>query len=144
MIDWLQNFGTLLAVIGVVATAGVYLFTVSKRGRADIVRQDNSDLRSSNQELRVEKAGNDARIAEQVGIIKNLREVATQTPEVRQLIAATAEQQKLINQQHSDVIAKLSDLTEAIANMTAEFSKVVQAMALNTKAQEKNTAVREK
>lgn len=143
MIEWLQNFGTLLALLGVLASTGVYLYTISKRGRADVVRQDNVDLRASNQELRQNQAGHLATITSQADTIKNLREVATQTPEVKALLAATAKQQVIINTQHTDVIAKLSDLAEAISNMTAEFSKVVQAMAVNTKAQDTNTIARD-
>lgn len=118
------------------------MFGTAKRGRADIVRQDNADLRASNQDKVSKIAGLEATVAGQTKQIADLQSVATQTPEVKALLAATAKQQQIINKQHADVIGKLSDLAEAISNMTAEFSKVVQAMGVNTKAQDKNTAER--
>lgn len=125
-------------------TVGVYLYGTAKRGKADIVRQDNADLRASNQELRQNQAGHLATITQQADTIKNLREVATQTPEVKQLLAATARQQQVINKQHTDVIAKLADLAEAISKMTTEFSKVAANLTVNSKSQDANTASRGK
>lgn len=141
MVDW-KDFGAMLALFGTLTTIGVFLYGTAKKGKSDIIRQDNDDLRKSNQELRQNQAGHLATITQQADTIKNLREVATQTPEVKALLAATAKQQQVINQQHTDVIAKLADLAEAISNMTAEFSRVVQAMGVNTKAQNANTAER--
>lgn len=142
MIDWIKDFGAVLAILGALVTVGVFLYGTTRKGRADIIRQDNTDLRASNQELRQAQAGHLATITQQADTIKNLREVATQTPEVKALLASTAKQQQMINQQHSDVIKKLADLAEAISNMTAEFGRVVQAMGVNTKAQNANTAQR--
>lgn len=129
MIDWLKDFGAILAVLGVLVTTGVYLFTTAKRGRSDIVRQDNADLRASNQELRTEKAGYVATITQQTDTIKNLREVATQTPAVTQLIELTTKQQQITNKQHSDVIKQLSDLAKQMSKMTTEFSHIAEAIS---------------
>lgn len=136
MIDFLTNFGTLLAVLTILTTIGVYLYGTSKKSRADIIRQDNADLRASNNELRTEKAGYVATITQQTDTIKNLREVATQTPQVTQLLELTGKQQITINKQHADVIHQLSELAKEISKMTAEFSHVAKAMQKNTIAQE--------
>lgn len=144
MIEWIKDFGAILVVLGALVTVGVFLYGTAKKGRADVIRQDNADLRASNQELRQNQAGHLATITSQADTIKNLREVATQTPEVKALLASTAKQQAIINQQHTDVIAKLADLAEAISNMTAEFSKVAANLTVNSVAQDANTAMRGK
>lgn len=143
MIDWLQNFGTLLAVLGALASVAIYLYGTSKKNRSDIVRQDNADLRASNQDKSTRLAALEATVTSQNDTIKNLREVATQTPAVTQLIDATTKQQALINKQHGDVIREISNLAKRMADMTTEFGKVAQAMTVNTKAQEDNTTSRE-
>ncbi len=142
--EWFGDYGAILGLLTLMVLGGVYLFSVAKKGRADIIRQDNIDLRSSNQELRAEKAGHLATITQQADTIKNLREVATQTPAVTQLLELTSKQQSITNQQHSDVIKQLSDLTKQMSKMTTEFSHVAAAMTINTKSQNANTASREK
>lgn len=142
--DTLNNYGAILAILTLVLGAGIYLYGTAKRGRADIIRQDNADLRASNQELRQEKAGLLATTTQQADTIKNLREVATQTPAVTQLLEMTNRQQQITNKQHSDVIKEISNLAKRMAEMTTEFSKVAQAMAVNTKSQNSNMASRNK
>lgn len=142
--DLINQYGALLAVFALVLSGGVYLYSTAKRGRADIVRQDNADLRASNQELRTEKAGYIATITQQTDTIKNLREVATQTPAVTQLLEITSKQQAITNQQHADVIKQLSELAKQMSKMTIEFSHVATALGANTKAQDVNTASRDK
>lgn len=141
--EFLKQIGPILAILTPIIFVAVYGFSAVKKGKNDIVRQDNADLRASNTELRTEKAGHLATITSQADTIKNLREVATQTPEVKALLKATAEQQILINKQHTDVIAKLSDLATEISKMTAEFSKVATAMGKNTIAQNTSNHLRE-
>lgn len=126
-----------------VVGAAVYIYGTTKRGRTDIVRADNADLRSSNQELRTEKAGYLATIVQQTDTIKNLREVATQTPAVTKLLELTAQQQKITNTQHSDVIKQLSDLTKQMAKMTESFSNVAKELGKNTTSQDKNRVSRD-
>lgn len=139
----LNQYGSLLAIIALVLGAAIYLYGTSKKGRADIVRQDNADLRASNQELRTEKAGYVATITQQTDTIKNLRDVATQTPAVTQLLELTSKQQAITAKQHSQVIDNLSKLTEQMSKMTTEFSHVATAMSKNSTAQDKNRNSRE-
>jgi hypothetical protein len=137
------NYEFILTAFVLITGASVYLYGTTKKGRADIVRQDNADLRSSNQELRNEKAGHLATITQQTDTIKNLREVATQTPAVTKLLELTAYQQKITNQQHTDVIKQLSDLAKQISKMTASFGDVAMALGKNSTAQDKNRNSRE-
>jgi hypothetical protein len=138
-----NDYGAILTILTLFTGAAVYLYSTSKRGRVDIVRQDNADLRSSNQELRTEKAGYVATITQQTDTIKNLRDVATQTPAVTKLLELTAYQQKITNKQHIDVIKQLSDLTIQMSKMTESFSVVAQALGKNSTAQDKNRTSRE-
>jgi methyl-accepting chemotaxis protein len=140
----INDYGAGLGILALVIGAGVYLYGTAKRGRADIVRQDNADLRSSNQELRTEKAGFVATITQQSDTIKNLRDVATQTPAVTQLLDLTAKQQAITSVQHSEVIKQLSALTSQMSKMTAEFSHVATALQANSRAQEVNSKAQEK
>lgn len=125
----------LLGATTMLTLAGVYLYSTAKRGRGDIVRQDNADLRASNQELRTERAGYIATITQQTDTIKNLREVATQTPAVTQLLDLTSKQQQTTNKQHSDVIQQLSELAKQMSKMTTEVSA---AMRMYAESQQSN------
>lgn len=138
MIDF-NSISVIIAFLVGLVTVGVYLYGTASRGRADTIRQDNADLRASNQELRQNQAGHIATISQQTDTIKNLREVATQTPEIKELLASTAKQQIAINKQHAEVIEKLAHLAEAISNMTTEFSKVATNLATNSRAQRINS-----
>jgi hypothetical protein len=153
--DFLNQYGTILVIIGLVLGAAIYIYGSFKKGKSDIVRQDNADLRASLQDKVSKIAAFEATIISQTDTIKNLREVATQTPEVKELISLTLKQQQVINKQHADVIKQLSDLTKGIANMTTdlmteiskvvmEFSKASKVMAVNSIAQDNNTKSREK
>lgn len=128
MFEWINKFGAVLAVLTLLGGGFVYLYSTVKRGRQDIVRQDNADLRASNQELRNEKAGHIATITQQTDTIKNLREVATQTPAVTQLLEITGKQQVVTNQQHQDVIKQLSELAKQMSKMTTEFGHIATAL----------------
>ncbi len=142
--ELINQSGAVIGILTLFVGAGVYLFTIGKRGRADIVRQDNIDLRSSNQELRTERAGCLATIEQQADTIKNLREVATQTPAVTQLLTLTSKQQAITADQHTQVITQLTELTTEMSKLTKEFSHVATAIAKNSKAQRDNTLSREK
>lgn len=131
--ELINKFGAVLAIATLLVSGLVYLYSAVKRGRQDIVRQDNADLRSSNQELRNEKAGHIATITQQTDTIKNLREVATQTPAVTQLLEITGKQQVVTNQQHQDVIKQLSELAKQMSKMTTEFGHIATALGKERK-----------
>lgn len=120
--DTINKYGAALGIISLLLGALVYLFTTVKRGRQDIVRTDNADLRASNQELRNEKAGFIATITQQTDTIKNLREVATQTPAVTQLLELSSKQQVITQKQHSEVMTQLSHVAKEMSKMTAAIA----------------------
>lgn len=124
----INQFGAFIGVGTLVVLALVYLYSTARHGRQDIVRQDNTDLRASNQEMRTEKVGLEATIKEQRDSINHLREIATQTPAVTKLIEANTRMQKQTNEQHSQVITELSNLTGQISHLAGEFSKMVTAL----------------
>lgn len=138
MNNW-TDVGTLLAIITPITFVAIYGFSSVKKGKNDVLRLANKDLSDYNTVLLTEKARNEETVKQQAGQLLYLQSVATQTPEVKELIKATAEQQKLINKQHSEVIKQLADLAKEISKMTAEFSRVVEAMRLNTTAQDVNS-----
>lgn len=126
MVEFLKNFGTLLGVLGLLVTVAVYLYGTSRKGRQDIIRQDNTDLRASNQELRTEKAGYVATITQQSDTIKNLRDVATQTPAVTQLLELSSRQQAITQKQHGEVMEQLSHVATEMSKMTTAIAKAFQ------------------
>ena len=126
--DTLNNFGTIIGVAGLVITGLVSLFSMAKKGRQDIIRQDNADLRASNQEMRTEKAAQDAKIQEQQESIRYLKDVATQTPAVTKLLDMIGEQQKQSSQQHTEVISELSKLTGKISDLAGQFGILAKAL----------------
>lgn len=130
--ELINNYSGVLLVITLILGAGVYIYGTVKRGRTDIVRQDNADLRSSNQELRSEKAGYIATITQQSETIKGLREVATQTPAVTQLLEASSKQQAIAAKQHGEVIKQLSELAKEMSKMTGEFSRFTTVLQKNS------------
>lgn len=132
--ELINNFGALLAIITLFLGAAVYLYGTVKRGRADIVRQDNVDLRASNQDKSSKLAGLQATVEAQQREIKNLQNVATQTPAVTQLIEITTKQQALTNKQHGEVIKQLSELAKQMSKMTTEFSHIATAMVQATES----------
>lgn len=126
--ETINQFGAVLGIGTLVILALVYLYSTARHGRQDIVRQDNKDLRESNQEMRTQKVGDEATIKEQRESIAHLREIATQTPAVTRLIEANTKMQKQTNEQHAQVITELSNLTGQISHLAGEFSKMVTAL----------------
>lgn len=135
--DFINNFGGFLGLGTLIVLALVYLYSTAKHGRQDIVRQDNTDLRASNQEMRTQKIGDEATIKEQRESINHLREIATQTPAVTKLIEMNTSMQKQTNDQHIQVIQGLSDLTGQISNLATEFSMLAKAISSDYKARKK-------
>ena len=126
--DWINKFGAFLALATLLLLALVYLYSVAKKGRADIVRQDNVDLRASNSELRTEKVGLEATVKEQQESIRYLKDVATQTPAVTKLIDMIAKQQSQNADQHTQVIGELSKLTGKISDLAGQFGVLAKAL----------------
>lgn len=138
----LTSYATILGVGSLIVGAGVYLYGTARKGRIDYLRIDNDELRKSNGDRDVKIAGLEATVVEQSRQIADLQAVATQTPAVTQLIAATNSQQKLMIKQHTDVIKEISNLAKALSELTMEFSRVAYVMSANTVAQDKNTKSR--
>lgn len=128
MSDVINQFGAFIGIATVVILALVYLYSVTKKGRQDIIRQDNADLRASNQEMRTQKAADEATVNEQREAIHHLRDIATQTPAVTKLIEMNTRQQKQVTEQHMQVIGELSKLTGQISNLATEFSSLAKAI----------------
>lgn len=126
--EWINQFGAFIGIGTLVILALVYLYSTAKHGRQDIVRQDNIDLRASNQEMRTQKVGDEATIKEQRESIAHLREIATQTPAVTKLIEMNTRMNKQASDQHAQVIGALSDLTGQISALATEFSHLAKAI----------------
>lgn len=109
-----------------VIVGAVFLYSVGKRGRQDILRQDNADLRASNQEMRTEKVGLESTIKEVRAQNNQYREIATQTPAVTQLIDLIKEQQKLSSIQHTEVTSGLTKLTGEITKLARSIDATVK------------------
>lgn len=124
----INRFGAILGVATLVVLGLVYLYSVTKKGRQDIIRQDNADLRASNQEMRTEKAANDAKIQEQQESIRYLKDVATQTPAVTKLLDMIAVQQAQSAKQHTQVISELSKLTGKISDLAGQFGTLAKSI----------------
>lgn len=124
----LGQFGAVITIGGLLVLAFVYLYSTAKKGRQDIIRQDNADLRASNQEMRTEKAGLEATIKETREQNHQLRDIATQTPAVTKLIQMNTKQQEQINKQHTEVIAGLTKLTSELSNLVTEFAVLSKAI----------------
>ena len=117
MPDIINQFGALIGVGTLLVGGFVYLYSTAKRGRQDVIRQDNADLRASNQEMRSQQAGYMATIKANTETIDRLREIATQTPAVTKLIDMNNKQQELTNKQHNEVIRGLTELTMKIGEL---------------------------
>lgn len=129
--EFINQFGAIIGIATLLIGGFVYLYSTAKRGRQDIIRQDNADLRASNQEMRTEKAINETTIKEQHETIRKLQDIATQTPAVTKLIEMNTIQQRQLNDQHKQVITEISKLTSELGRLANEFSKM--AKALNAK-----------
>lgn len=129
-----NQFGGLIGLLALIIGAGVYLFGTAKRGRQDVIRQDNADLRASNQEMRTEKAGLEASVKEKEETIRGLRDIATQTPAVTKLIEMNTKQQTQLNIQHGQVIKQLSGLTGEISKLATQFANLAKVMNSEIKA----------
>lgn len=135
--ELINKFGAFIGIGGLLVLGFVYLYSTAKRGRQDIIRQDNADLRASNQEMRTLKAGADATIKEQVETIRKLQDIATQTPAVTKLIEMNTKQQDQLNKQHQQVIQSLSDLTTQMSGLATEFSGLAKAITGSYKTRDK-------
>lgn len=123
MWEWINKAGALVGFLALLIGAIVYLYGTGKRGRQDILRQDNDDLTKSNTLLRTEKVANEATIASQAEALKSLRDIATQTPAVERLIELITKQQMTAAEQHTTVIHELSSLTGKISELAKAISK---------------------
>lgn len=119
--DTLSKWGGIITLAGLLVVGFVYLYSTAKRGRQDILRQDNADLRASNSELRNEKTGHEATIDQQKEAIHNLRDIATQTPAVTKLI-------EMNTKQHREVVQALTNLTGQLSNLVIEFSTLSKSI----------------
>lgn len=126
--ELVNQFGAIIGIATILLTAFVYLFTTAKKGRQDIVRQDNADLRASNQEMRTERAGMEATITENRETIRQLRDIATQTPAVTKLLDMIGTQQQQSSEQHTEVIQQLSKLTGKISDLAGQFGTLAKAL----------------
>lgn len=126
--ELVNQFGAIIGISTILLTAFVYLFTTAKKGRQDIVRQDNADLRASNQEMRTERAGMEATITENRETIRQLRDIATQTPAVTKLLDMIGTQQQQSSEQHTEVIQQLSKLTGKISDLAGQFGTLAKAL----------------
>lgn len=138
MADFLNQYGAFLAIASLLLSGFVYLYSIGKRNRQDIVRQDNIDLRASNQEMRTEKAATDATLKEQQESIRYLKDVATQTPAVTKLIDMIGNQQAQNAKQHTQVISELSKLTGKISDLAGQFGTLAQALNDDRNRREKS------
>ncbi len=126
--EWINTFGAVIGAATLVIGGIIALLGYGKRNRADIIRQDNADLRASNQEMRTEKAAQDAKISEQQESIRYLKDVATQTPAVTKLLDMIGQQQKQSSKQHTEVISELSKLTGKISDLAGQFGTLAKAL----------------
>lgn len=134
MPDFINQFGGLVGVASLLVSAFIYLYSMGRRGRQDILRQDNVDLMASNTELRAQNSGYRSTIESNAETIRTLREIATQTPAVTKLLDVVSMQQSQTSTQHVQVIEKLTDLTGEISNLAAQFFGV--AKAINKRSEE--------
>lgn len=138
----ISNYGAVLGLLTLVIGAGVYLYGSAKKGRRDYLRADNLDLSNSNNLLRQKIESFELQIKDLTVTVANLRDMATQTPDVKLLLKSSAEQQTLTAKQHSEVITQLTTLAKEMSKLTREFSHVATAIAKNSVAQDKNTRSR--
>lgn len=123
MIEIINRVGAIVGLLALLTGAIVYIYGTGKQKRQDILRQDNDDLTKSNTLLRSEKLANDATIEAQQAALKNLRDIATQTPAVERLIELITKQQTVASEQHTKVIQELSSLTGKISELAKAINK---------------------
>lgn len=133
MMETINQFGAIVGIGTLLVGGFVYLYSTAKRGRQDIIRQDNADLRASNQEMRTQRAADEARIKEQGESIRHLGDIATQTPAVTKLIDMIGHQQTQNSKQHTEVISQLSKLTGKISDLAGQFGELAKALNENNK-----------
>lgn len=126
----INQFGVVIGIGSLVVTAFVYLYSTAKRGRQDVVRQDNADLRASNDTLRAEKTGLESTVRELREQNRQLRDIATQTPAVTQLIDMIKSQQGQLGEQHLQVMTGFTKLT---GELSALARAINQSHNLNLK-----------
>lgn len=126
--ELVNQFGAILGIGTLLVSGFIYLYSTAKRGRQDIIRQDNADLRASNQEMRTQKAALDAIIIENRETIRQLRDIATQTPAVTKLIEMHSKTQEQTSRQHGETIKELSKLTGQISHLATEFASLAKAI----------------
>lgn len=119
----INQFGIIIGVGSLAVSGFVYLYSTAKRGRTDILRQDNADLRASNEGLRSEKASQASVIAELREQNRQLRDIATQTPAVTQLIDMIKGQQEQIGKQHVQVMTGFTKLTGELSVLARAINK---------------------
>ncbi len=142
-----MDFNQISVVIGLftlISGAGVYFYSTVKKGRRDYLRADNADLTNSNTLLRQKIESLEESVKTLSVTVEKWREVATQTPEVKQLIIATSEQQAVTAKQHVEIVNQLAGLSKEFAKLTMEFSRVAQAITTNSRAQDKNSVAQDK
>lgn len=128
MTNLMNQFGAIIGIAGLLMGSFIYLYSTAKRGRQDIIRQENADLYASNQEMRTERAGFKATIEANNSRIRELSAIATQTPDVKHLINVISQQQKQSSEQHTDVISQLSKLTGKISDLAGQFGSLAKAL----------------
>lgn len=121
--DFINKAGALIGFIALLVGTIVYLYGTAKKGTRDLLRQDNDDLTKSNLLLRSEKLAAEATIDAQQASLKNLRDIATQTPAVERLIELITKQQTTASAQHTKVIQELSSLTGKISELAQAINK---------------------
>jgi septation ring formation regulator EzrA len=70
---------------------------------------------------------------EQAESIRNLRDIATQTPAVTRLIDMISQQQTQNSKQHTQVISELSKLTGKISDLAGQFGELAKALNKSNK-----------
>jgi septal ring factor EnvC (AmiA/AmiB activator) len=118
----LNKVGGAIGIVTLFLAAAVYLYSTARKGRADIVRQDNTDLRQSNQEIRTERATLEERVKNQDDQIRTLKELAVQTPAVTKLIEMNSVQQKQASEHHTQVIEEMGKMTVQIGALAGAIS----------------------
>lgn len=126
MSNFAETVSQASSVIGLavlIGAAGVVLWSSVRKGKSDVVRQDNQDLRASNADKDKTIDSNAATIKAQEGMIATLKEVATQTPAVTKLIDIIATQNSQSANQHTEVIKQLSSVAKELGNVAKAIKK---------------------
>lgn len=121
--DVISQASSVIGLAVLIGAAGVVLWSSVRKGKSDVVRQDNQDLRASNTDKDKTIDNNNATIQAQEGMIKTLKEVATQTPAVTKLIDIIASQNAQSANQHTEVIKQLSSVAKELGNVAKAIKK---------------------